>query len=125
MSVNVTSSTIKNNSGDVKLLAPDSIEDAVSGRYSQLDIADFEEALFSDKIQDEHSIFAGLGEDKQATGYVDPMNDEGYAKFAVEMQGMINSVTDPEMQAVFAEQFEATSKAALDRLNYQALKKQS
>jgi hypothetical protein len=123
MSVNVTSSTIKNNSGDVKLLAPDSIEDAVSGRYSQLDIADFEEALFSDKIQDEHSIFAGLGEDKQATGYVDPMNDEGYAKFAVEMQGMINSVADPEMQAVFAEQFEATSKAVSDRLNYQASQK--
>jgi hypothetical protein len=125
MSVNVTSSTIKNNSGDVKLLAPDSIEDAVSGRYSQLDIADFEEALFSDKIQDEHSIFAGLGEDKQAIGYVDPMTDEGYAKFAGEMKEMINSVADPEMQAVFAEQFEATSKAALDRLNYQALKKQS
>jgi hypothetical protein len=36
---------------------------------------------------------------------------------------MISSVADPEMQAVFAEQFEATSKAVSDRLNYQALKK--
>jgi hypothetical protein len=126
MSVNFTSNTIKNNFGDAKLLALDSIEDAaVSGRYSQLDIADFEEALFSDKIQDEHSIFTGLGEDKQMIEYIDPMKDEGYAKFASEMKEMINSVADPEMQAVFAEQFEATSKAASDRLNYQALKKTS
>lgn len=123
MSVNFTSSTIKNNFGDATLLAPDTIEDAVSGRYSQLDIADFEEALFSDKIQDEHSIFTGLDEDKQGTDYIDPMKDEGYAKFAGEMKEMITSVTDPEMQAVFAEQFEATSKAVSDRLNYQGIKK--
>jgi hypothetical protein len=124
MSINFPSSTIKNNFGDAKLLAPDTVEDtAVSGRYSQLDIADFEEALFLDKIQDEHSIFTGLGEDKQATEYIDPMKDEGYATFAVAMEEMINSVADPEMQAVFAEQFEATSKAVSDRLNYQALKK--
>jgi hypothetical protein len=124
MSVNLTSSTIKNNFGDAKLLAPDTAEDTnVSGRYSQLDIADFEEALFSAKIKDEYSIFTGLGEDKQGTDYIDPMKDENYAKFAGEMKEMINSVSDPEMQAVFAEQFEATSKAASDRLNYQALKK--
>jgi hypothetical protein len=126
MSINFTNASIKTSLADAKPPLLDIDEDAgVSGRYSQLDIADFEEALFSDKIQDEHSIFSGLHEDKQATGYVDPMNDEGYAKFAVEMKEMINSVADPEMQAVFAEQFEATSKAASDRLNYQALKKQS
>jgi hypothetical protein len=126
MSINFTNASIKTSLADAQPLLLDIDEDAgVSGRYSELDIADFEEALFSDKIQDEHSIFSGLHEDKQATGYVDPMNDEGYAKFAVEMKGMINSVADPEMQAVFAEQFQATSKAASDRLNYQALKKES
>jgi hypothetical protein len=125
MSINFTTASIKNGLADVKPLLFDIDEDAgVSGRYSQLDITDFEEALFSDKIQDEHSIFAGLGEDQKTIGeYADPMKDEGYAKFAGEMKEMINSVTDPEMQAVFAEQFEATSKAVSDRLNYQALKK--
>jgi hypothetical protein len=125
MSVNFPSSTIKNSFGDAKLLAPDTIEDtSVSGKYSELDIGDFEEALFADKIQNEYSVFTGLGEDKEAIdGYVDPMKDEGYAKFAGEMKELINSVTDPEMQAIFAEQFEATSKAALDRLNYQASQK--
>ncbi|MEB3315376.1 MAG: hypothetical protein VKK32_04105 [Candidatus Melainabacteria bacterium] len=125
MSINFTTASIKNGLTDAKPLLLDVDEDTgVSGRYSQLDIADFEEALFSDKIQDEHSIFTGLGEDKKTVGeYVDPMKDEGYAKFAGEMKEMINSVTDPEMQALFAEQFEATSKAASDRLSYQALKK--
>jgi hypothetical protein len=124
MSINFTTASIKNGLTDAKPLFLDIDEDAgVSGRYSQLDIADFEEALFSDKIQDEHSIFNGLGEDKQRNEYIDPMKDEGYAKFAGEMREMISSVTDPEMQAVFAEQFEATSKAVSDRLNYQALKK--
>jgi|LakMenE18May11ns_1017448.scaffolds.fasta_scaffold9959029_13 hypothetical protein len=124
MSINFTTASIKNGLTDAKPLFLDIDEDAgVSGRYSQLDIADFEEALFSDKIQDEHSIFNGLAEDKQKNEYIDPMKDEGYAKFADEMREMISSVTDPEMQAVFAEQFEATSKAVSDRLNYQALKK--
>jgi hypothetical protein len=125
MSINFTSASIKNGLTDAKPLFLDIDEDAgVSGRYSQLDIGDFEEALFSGKIQDEHSIFTGLGEDKKAVDeYVDPMKDEGYAKFAGEMEEMISSVADPEMQAVFAEQFEATSKAASDRLNYQAAKK--
>ena len=125
MSINFTTASIKNGLTDAKPLLLDIDEDAgVSGRYSQFDIADFEEALFSDKIHDEHSIFTGLGEDKKTVGeYVDPMKDESYAKFAGEMKEMINSVTDPEMQALFAEQFEATSKAASDRLSYQALKK--
>ena len=125
MSINFTTASIKNGLTDAKPLLLDIDEDAgVSGRYSQLDIADFEEALFSDKIHDEHSIFTGLGEDKKTVGeYVDQMKDESYAKFAGEMKEMINSVTDPEMQALFAEQFEATSKAASDRLSYQALKK--
>jgi hypothetical protein len=127
MSINFTTASIKNGLADAKPLLLDIDEDAgVSGRYSQLDIADFEEALFSDKIQDEHSIFTGLGEDRKTAGeYADPMKDEGYAKFAGEMKEMINSVADPEMQAVFAEQFEATSKAVSDRLNYQASQKQS
>ena len=99
MSINLTNTSIKTSLADAK-------------------------ALFSDKIQDEHSIFTGLGEDRKALGeYVDPMKDEGYAKFAAEMKEMINSVTDPEIQAVFAEQFEATSKAVSDRLNYQASQK--
>ena len=97
MSINFTTASIKNGLTDAKPLFLDIDEDAgVSGRYSQLDIADFEEALFSDKIHDEHSIFTGLGEDKKTVGeYVDPMKDESYAKFAGEMKEMINSVTDP------------------------------
>jgi hypothetical protein len=118
MSINFSTASIKTSLADAQPLLLDIDEDAgVSGRYSELDI----EALFSDKIQDEHSIFAGLGEDKKTVGeYVDPMKDEGYAKFAVEMKGMINSVADPETQAVFLDQFQATSKAVSDRLNYQA-----
>jgi len=126
MSINFTTTSIKNGLADVKPLLFDIDEDtSVSGRYSQLDIADFEEALFSDKVQDEHS-FSGLGEDKKAIGeYIDPMKDEGYAKFAGEMREMIGSIADPEMQALFAEQFEASSKAVSDRLSYQALQKQN
>lgn len=127
MSINFTTASIKNGLADVKPLLFDIDEDTgVSGRYSQLDIADFEETLFSDKIQDEHSIFSGLGEDKKAIGeYIDPMTDEGYAKFAGEMREMIGSIADPEMHALFAEQFEASSKAVSDRLSYQALQKQN
>ena len=124
MSINSTSPLIKNNLAEAKPFSFDVAEDTgVSGRYSQLDISDFEEALFVDKIQDEHSIFIDLGEDKQVTEYLDPLQDENYAKFASGMQEMIKAVADPEMQTIFAEQFEATSKAVSDRLNYQAIKK--
>ncbi|MFM7457778.1 MAG: hypothetical protein ACKO3R_03845 [bacterium] len=126
MSINFTTASIKNGFADVKPLLFDIDEDTgVSGRYSQLDIPNFGQALFSDKIQDQYSIF-GLAEDqKTVNDYIDPMTDEGYAKFAGEMQGMINSVANPEMQALFAEQFEASSKAVSDRLSYQALQKKS
>ena len=124
MSINSTSPLIKNNLAEAKQFSFDVAEDTgVSGMYSQLDISDFEEALFVDKIQDEHSIFIDLGEDKQVTEYLDPLQDENYAKFASGMQEMIKAVADPEMQTIFAEQFEATSKAVSDRLNYQAIKK--
>jgi len=127
MNISLTTQIRNNNLAGVGLSVADIDEDvSVSGKYSQLDIGDFEEALFSGKIHDEHSIFAGLGEDKKVVDeYVDPTQDEGYAKFAGEMKEMISSVTDPEMQAVLAEQFEATSKAVSDRLNYQASQKQS
>ena len=122
MRVNSVNTSIPNNSSEVNHVFSDT--DEKSGKYSQLDIGDFEEALFSDNVQDEYSVFNDFHEDSPRTHqYVDPLQDPEYARFAGEMEERINSVTDPEMQAIFAEQFEATYGAVSDRLNYQAQKK--
>ena len=124
MSLNITSTSINPNQQLVFKPAEDTEEDLRgSGRYSQLDIGDFEESLFAEEAHDEHTLFAGLEETKKGNDYVDPLMDKSYAKFADEVSGLIADVADPEMQAIFLEQFEATSKAASERLTYMSTKK--
>lgn len=127
MSIQFPSTSAQNNlvnTRSARALRDERDDDNVSGKYSQLDIGDFEESLFSNKIQDEHTIFSSLHNNSANNNdYIDPMSDPTYSKFANNMKGLISSVSDPEMQAIFAEQMEAASKAASDRLIYQATKK--
>jgi len=124
MSLNITSTSINPNQQPIFKPAEDNDEDLrSSGRYSQVDIGDFEESLFGEEIHDEHTLFAGLEDTHQGADYIDPLTDESYAQFADEVSGLISNVADPEMQAIFLEQFEATSKAASERLMYLGTKK--
>lgn len=119
MNVGLTSTIIQNERIDTKRFDTHRAEDSNSGKYSQLDISDFEASLFSDKT-DEHTIFGGLQDQTHNNNYIDPMSDKSFAGFSGDMKDLISSIKDPEMQAVFAEQMTAASQAVSDRLLYQS-----
>lgn len=119
MNIGSINTRIQDERIDTKRFDTRKAEDSNSGKYSQLNISDFEASLFAGKM-DEHTIFGRLEGQTHSNNYIDPMSDKTFARFSGDMKDLISSIKDPEMQAVFAEQMTAASQAVSDRLLYQS-----